>query len=142
MQTLRITLETGESLPLHDHPQTQVFMYVLRGALQVEFYSYENGDPGSHIIHLESSVKMGEGMYDLITEKGVNLHSMKAVEPTVFLDVMSPGYLQQDNLTPAWFEKYESEGLLKVREISMPENVAKAKELALAHFEKETLLSD
>lgn len=134
MQALALHVDKGESLPLHDHPETHVFMYVTKGMLKVDFYRYKDGSD-KKVIELEKTVKMGPGMHQMITSDGVNLHHIEALEDSTFIDVMAPGYFENEN-PPTWFEVDKQEGQMVVREVPQPELIAKAKEVALEAFEE------
>ena len=134
MQALEIELKTGEGLPLHDHPQTHVFMYVLSGKLKVSFYRYIKNQKDDRKIRLSHEEIMGPGAHELITDSDINLHRIEALEPSVFLDVMSPGYFECEN-PPQWFEiDNDFEGALTLKQVPQPEHIVQAKEEALKRF--------
>lgn len=134
IQSLKVCLKPGDVIPLHDHPSTQVFMYVLSGRLKVDFYRYVDKEAGT--IELEESKEMVAGDSALITDADINLHHIEALEASAFLDVMTPGYLENESICPTWLRPVIESNQIKVCEVSQPEDIVEAKKRAVAAFER------
>ncbi len=133
MQSLMIKMEKGEVIPLHDHPNTHVFMMCMQGALKVDFYRFV--DESKHQVVLHETCLMNPGMNHLITPQGANLHQVEALEASIFLDVMAPGYLEGAQ-EPTWYKlKRIDTPVHDVVEIEQPESMKQAKADALARYQ-------
>jgi hypothetical protein len=135
IQTVIIHLKAGEEVPLHDHPNTHVFLYVIAGDLKVDCFDYIRQEDNhiwikptiSKIFHTSDNV--------LVTPQQNNLHHITAITDASFMDVVTPGYLESLN-EPNWFEIIKkSPESIQAQEVPQPEYLIKAKEQALKVFE-------
>ncbi len=84
-------LAEGERIPLHDHPGLDVITKVLRGRIRVR--TYEWLDAESLLAIERGEVTLGEDDAALVLRKSPGtLHTITALDPTVFLDLFSPYY--------------------------------------------------
>jgi hypothetical protein len=84
-------IAAGETIPLHDHPSLDVISKVLRGRIRVR--TYEWIDASSLVADERGEVVIGEEDDALVIRKSPGtLHTITALEPTVFLDLFAPYY--------------------------------------------------
>jgi hypothetical protein len=96
-------LAEGETIPLHDHPGLDVISKVLRGRIQVR--TYEWIDAASLLANERDALILGPDDDALVLRKWPGtLHTITAIESTVFLDLFSPYY--DDELRPcSYYQK-------------------------------------
>jgi hypothetical protein len=84
-------LAEGETIPLHDHPSLDVISKVLRGRIRVR--TYEWLDAESLVASELGEVILGAEDDALVLRKSPGtLHTITAIEATVFLDLFAPYY--------------------------------------------------
>jgi hypothetical protein len=95
VQVSLFRLAAGGRMPLHEHPGMAVMMRVLRGQLQVDSYDWAQlraPHPPWRATRTASAV---QGVFEppstLLPHWG-NIHTLLALEDTVFLDVIVPPY--------------------------------------------------
>jgi hypothetical protein len=92
----------GETIPLHDHPELDVISKVLCGRIRVR--AYEWIDSSSLLARELDGVTIGPDDDALVLRKRPGtLHTITAMEPTVFLDLFSPYY--DDEVRPCSYYK-------------------------------------
>lgn len=96
-------LPKDAKMPLHDHPTMSVLSKVVSGSIDVCSYSFEQassppGSPRSRIPqrrqvspHSRHILTSSDNTAMLTANLG-NLHSMRALEPTLFFDILTPPY--------------------------------------------------
>ena len=90
-------LAEGETIPLHDHPELDVISKVLCGRIRVR--TYEWIDASSLVARACDELILGPEDEALVLRKSPGtLHTIAAIESTVFLDLFSPYY--DDALRP------------------------------------------
>lgn len=141
IQTVIIHLKAGEEVPLHDHPDTHVFLYVVTGELQMDCFDYVK--QSSELIWIKPTLSKVFKNTDnvLVTPATNNLHHITAITDASFMDVVTPGYFESNN-EPNWFKiTKQSPEIIEAQPISQPEYLVKAKADALEVFENKSTLS-
>jgi len=136
LQTVIIHLKAGEEVPLHDHPNTHVFLYVVNGQLQMDCFDRVKQAADKIWITPTLSKIFKNTDNILLTPDVNNLHHITAITDTSFMDVVTPGYFESCN-EPSWYEICNQKSdIIEVQPISQPDNLVKAKAAALEIFEK------
>jgi PCO_ADO len=107
-------VDAGEVIPLHDHPSLDVITKVLRGRIRVR--TYEWIDAVTLVAGERGEIVIGEDDDPLVLRKWPGtLHTVTALEPTVFLDLFAPYY--DDVMRPCRYYKVAG---LPGREVAEP----------------------
>lgn len=83
-------LRAGESIPLHDHPQIDVWMRVLVGELQATSYTWTERPLARRTADLRIGAASPVWRVEPARD---NLHSLTARSDVAFLDVLRPPYV-------------------------------------------------
>lgn len=100
-------LPAGCTMPLHDHPGMTVLTKILAGRVDIASYSFKSPVDGQYAASTNQSTMRREvtpywrqtmttdstdtSMGILLPQLG-NLHSMRAIESTLFFDILAPPY--------------------------------------------------
>jgi hypothetical protein len=98
-----LSLDKGYSIPLHDHPSRSVTSICAAGQSVIANYDLRES-LGRQILRLRSRSVIGPAAAGTLTESDGNVHTITALTPSQFIDVLSP---------PAppsgWFHWYKAE---------------------------------
>ncbi|MCS5708974.1 hypothetical protein CC99x_008675 [Candidatus Berkiella cookevillensis] len=140
IQVILMHLQPGDEIPLHDHPDTHVFLYVVSGDIEMECFDKIRTDKGSLSIKSSFIKKFKASDSYLLTPTKNNLHHIKAITSASIMDIMTPGYYESGNV-PNWYKIISTQDLeIKVALTEQPDYIVKAKEKALKRFEKKNFL--
>ena len=87
MQVDRSAMQKGEYVPIHTHDGHFGFLYILSGSVLIETYASQQVDDKFYL-ELQHAKIYGDHDYAFVTKKD-NVHSIKALEDTMILDVFS-----------------------------------------------------
>ncbi len=113
----------GRELPLHDHPEMTVMLRVLAGRLEIRSYDWVPNSPGFARARPERTVGPADRC-DVLKPRDGNLHHLRALEDTAFVDLFSPYYDEAAGRPCRYFRpegEIEIEGERLVRMIEAPE---------------------
>jgi hypothetical protein len=88
-EILLLTLDSGYSIPCHDHPGSSVASICLSGVAQVANYDLEGAANGP-ILKMRSHSTIGPSQSATLTEQRGNIHTITAVRTTELIDVFCP----------------------------------------------------
>lgn len=138
IQVILMHLQPGDEIPLHDHPDTHVFLYVVSGDIEMQCFDKVRNNQDS--ISIKSSFIKKFKAHDsyLLTPTKNNMHHIKALTTASIMDVMTPGYYESGNV-PNWYKVIAAQNLeIKVALTEQPDYLVKAKEKALKQFERKS----
>ena len=136
IQTVIIHLQAGEEVPLHDHPNTHVFLYVVKGELKIDCFDYVKKTDECIWIKPTISKIFRASDNILVTPQQNNLHHITAMTAASFMDVVTPGYFESLN-EPNWFEITEKNlESIQAQRMPQPSYLVEAKTKALEIFER------
>lgn len=81
----------GRELPLHDHPEMTVMLRVLAGRLEIRSFDWVPESPGCARARPARTVGTADRC-DVLRPRDGNLHHLRALEDTAFVDLFSPYY--------------------------------------------------
>jgi cysteamine dioxygenase len=113
----------GRELPLHDHPEMTVLLRVLAGRLEIRSFDWVPGTPGMARARPARTVRPGDRC-DVLGPRDGNLHHLRALEDTVFVDLFSPYYDEAAGRPCSYFRtdgEVEVDGDVLVRMVEAPE---------------------
>lgn len=87
MQVDRSSMKQGEYVPIHTHGEHFGFLYIISGSLLIETFEAKQVADTFHL-QLQHSKVYNAHDYALVTKKH-NVHSIKALEDSLILDVFS-----------------------------------------------------
>ena len=88
-EILLLTLDSGYSIPCHDHPGSSVASICLGGVARVANYDLAGAANGP-ILKMRSRSTIGPSQTATLTEQKGNIHTITAVQSTELLDVFCP----------------------------------------------------
>lgn len=88
-QVVEFVLNKGEFVPPHNHPGAYVFCYMVRGRCQVKSYQLLEKKEDHLLIQLTKNLIIEAGESCSLTPFDRNIHSIQALEDSVFLDVFN-----------------------------------------------------
>ena len=113
----------GRELPLHDHPEMTVLLRVLAGRLEIRSFDWVPGSPGQARARPARTVGPRDRC-DVLGPRDGNLHHLRALEDTAFVDLFSP-YYDEAAGRPCTYFRQEGEvevgGERLVRMVEAPE---------------------
>jgi len=113
----------GRELPLHDHPGMTVLLRVLAGRLEIRSFDWVPGSPGFARARPARTVGPRD-CCDVLGPRDGNLHHLRALEDTAFVDLFSP-YYDEEAGRPCTYFRQEGEievgGERRVRMVEAPE---------------------
>ncbi len=113
----------GAELPLHDHPEMTVLLRVLVGRLEISSYDWVPDRPG--LARSKPARCVGpDDPCDVLSPNDGNLHHLRALEDTAFVDLFSPYYDEQAGRPCSYFRRegeVEIEGERWMRIVAAPE---------------------
>lgn len=135
LQSMLFHLDEGEEVPLHDHPDTHVFLYVLSGKLEMACFDLLRQQSQSIFIKPTFTQVFEAKAHLLLTPSTNNLHRLKALSPVSFLDVFTPGYYENQS-EPNWYKVVDDTdaNCLEATLTEQPDDLATAKARALEAF--------
>lgn len=111
-------LPAGGAIPLHDHPGMNVLMRVVLGRVRVT--SLDWVDRGALLARPSTVRELGPGDDVVDADPSVrNLHAIEALEPSAFLDVLTPDYAD-DRPCSYYSATAVSPGLVALRPMPSP----------------------
>lgn len=125
LEAVKITLSQSEHIPLHDHPETEIFCYVVKGKCRIRSYNHAGSTPdGKNLFKLIDDCILAKGDSCAITHDHCNIHEFEAIEDTEFVDVFTPPY-PCNKATMQWYqvEPYQEEEGLYVATVIPVESV-------------------
>ncbi|HXU32623.1 MAG TPA: hypothetical protein VN851_18805 [Thermoanaerobaculia bacterium] len=113
----------GRELPLHDHPEMTVLLRVLAGRLEIRSFDWLPDRPGLARPRPARTVGPADRC-DILRPRDGNLHHLRALEDTAFVDLFSPYYDEAAGRPCSYFRQeseveIDGEGL--VRMVEAPE---------------------
>ncbi|PIQ43562.1 MAG: hypothetical protein COV52_07820 [Gammaproteobacteria bacterium CG11_big_fil_rev_8_21_14_0_20_46_22] len=127
MMVGRFCLKAGDVIPHHLHKGQYALTYLLSGKSRVNCYAHEKLSETDYCLTLASSDVVIANQAMTLTPE-LNVHSIAAIEDSVFLDVFSPGKQDGEGVT-VFFDIVENRGetlLAKVmpkEQVSLPEDI-------------------
>ncbi len=113
----------GRELPLHDHPEMTVLLRVLAGRLEIRSFDWVSGSPG--LARARAARTVGpRDRCDVLGPRDGNLHHLRALEDTAFVDLFSPYYDEAAGRPCTYFRQegeVEVRGERLVRMVEAPE---------------------
>jgi hypothetical protein len=88
-EILLLTLESGYTIPFHDHPGSSVASICLSGTARVANYDLDGAANGP-ILKMRSRSTIGPTQTATLTEHRGNIHTITAVQTAEFIDIFSP----------------------------------------------------
>ncbi|HEV7671235.1 MAG TPA: hypothetical protein VGS22_22180 [Thermoanaerobaculia bacterium] len=113
----------GRELPLHDHPEMTVLLRVLAGRLEISSFDWIPGRPGFARARPARRLSPGDRC-DVLGPRDGNLHHLRALEDTAFVDLFSPYYDEAAGRPCSYFRQdgeVEIDGERCVRMVEAPE---------------------
>lgn len=98
LEIVKIELDAGEIIPVHDHPERSGFLHVIKGKLDVTFYEIVKQDGDKLLFKATGQKQLVAGDESILTPTQNNIHTIEAIEDSIMLDSFSPKY---DNLPDA-----------------------------------------
>lgn len=135
LQSMLFHLDEGEEVPLHDHPDTHVFLFVLSGKLEMACFDLIKQQSKSIFIKPTLTQVFESQAHLMLTPSTNNLHRIKALSAVSFLDVFTPGYYENQS-EPNWYKVVNDTdaNCLEAMLTEQPDDLATAKALALKAF--------
>ena len=119
MTVAMFILRPGKRLPLHDHPRMHGFLKVIHGKVEIQTYTPLDPDktpvPASLTQHLESKYNRHVPVYPMwfegcktlsesdeccvLTPEEKNIHEITSEGTAAFLDILSPPYSHERDLS-------------------------------------------
>jgi hypothetical protein len=113
----------GRELPLHDHPEMTVLLRVLAGRVEISSFDWVAGSPGVARPRPPRTVGPDDPC-DVLRPRDGNLHHLRALEDTAFVDLFSPYYDEAAGRPCTYFRpdgEIEIGGERRVRMVAAPE---------------------
>lgn len=97
-------LPKNAKMPLHDHPSMAVLSKIVAGSIDICSYTLDkdafsgtnhisaNGNLISHVAPHHRHIYTSSDPTSILTPELGNLHAMRALEPTLFFDILTPPY--------------------------------------------------
>ena len=97
-------LRQNAIIPLHNHPAMSAFQWVASGRAETTKWSIA-GISGASAMLLPAGVRrIGEGATDSLNAARANVHSVRAIEESVLLDISAPPYDRQRQRDTLYFK--------------------------------------
>jgi hypothetical protein len=113
----------GRELPLHDHPEMTVMLRVLAGRLEIRSFDWVPELP-CHARARPARTVGPADRCDVLRPRDGNLHHIRALEDTAFVDLFSPYYDEAAGRPCSYFRlegETEIDGERLVRMVEAPE---------------------
>ena len=109
-QITLLEFETGEKIPLHDHPDMSGVILCAKGSIDIDNFDLLASKSFNKklLLRQTDSVTMKPGMVGSLSSTKGNIHSLRAREFTRLIDIFTPPYDQRRIKESNYFTKNKS----------------------------------